>query len=278
MNLVLAHGFLGFQKLFGIEYFRNLKQHLEAHFPVKILVTKVDPDDGIEVRGGQLRHQILVALGELPPETEDERGIANTLDPSQKTHIIGHSMGGLDARFVLSPASPDHIATRVASLTTISTPHRGSPIADLIVSKLDGKGLSVCDHWLERRLRKIITALGISLHGLQDLTADACAEFNRHCSDHPDVRYFSVAGRGRAAGRPTAKILHPAYKYIKKKTGEENDGLVTVASAQWGTFDSDLWPADHADEIGHDLDRIGQSGQFDHLAKFRELVTRLQKI
>jgi hypothetical protein len=30
---------------------------------------------------------------------------------------------------------------------------------------------------------------------------------------------------------------------------------VGVSSAKWTGFDQNRWPADHADEIGHDLDR-----------------------
>ncbi|MGH7598256.1 MAG: esterase/lipase family protein, partial [bacterium] len=166
MNIVLAHGFLGFRQLAGIEYFNGVKQYLEAHAPVKVLATKVDPDRGIAVRGGQLRRQILVALGDLPPATKDEKAVANSLASSQKTHLIGHSMGGLDGRFILSPANPDHIAARIASLTTISTPHHGSPIADLIAAKLSGRRLWLWNWWLERKLRQIITGVGVSLDGL----------------------------------------------------------------------------------------------------------------
>jgi triacylglycerol lipase len=278
MNIVFAHGFLGFQQLAGIEYFNGVKKYLEANLPVKVLATEVDPDQSIAVRGGQLRRQILVALNALPPDTKDEKALANSLDHSQQTHIIGHSMGGLDGRFILSPANPDHIAARIASLTTISTPHRGSPIADLIAAKLGGQRLWLWNWWMERKLRQIITGLGVSLDGLYDLTASGAANFNHTYTDHPQVRYFSVAGAGRTNGRPTAKILYPGYKYIKEKTREDNDGLVAVASAQWGEFDSRLWPADHLDEIGHDLDHPGKPGRFDHLARFRELVERLQKI
>lgn len=278
MNIVLAHGFLGFRQLAGIEYFKGVKKFLEAHAPVKVLATQVDPDQGIAVRGGQLRRQILVALGDLPPGTKDEKATANSLDPLQKTHLIGHSMGGLDGRFILSPANPDHIAARLTSLTTISTPHRGSPIADLIAVKLGGRRLWLWTWWIERKLRQIITGVGVSLDGLHDLTTSGAADFNSTYVDHPQVRYFSVAGAGRTNGRPTAKILYPAYKYIKEKTREDNDGLVAVTSAQWGEFDARLWPADHADEIGHDLDRPGKPGRFDHLARFGDLVERLHKI
>ena len=41
--------------------------------------------------------------------------------------IIAHSMGGLDARYMISRLGMDD---RVTALVTITTPHRGSPYAD----------------------------------------------------------------------------------------------------------------------------------------------------
>jgi triacylglycerol lipase len=53
---------------------------------------------------------------------------------------------------------------------------------------------------------------------------------------------------------------------------------VALSSAKWGEFDSQLWPADHVEEVGHDLDRLGKTGAFEHLAKYREIVARVQNI
>jgi triacylglycerol esterase/lipase EstA (alpha/beta hydrolase family) len=43
-------------------------------------------------------------------------------------HIIGHSMGGLDARLVI--AENPAIAARISCVTTIGTPHHGTTSAD----------------------------------------------------------------------------------------------------------------------------------------------------
>ena len=50
-------------------------------------------------------------------------------------HIIAHSMGGLDSRFLITHLQPEE-DNRVLSLTTIGSPHHGSPIADLIVEQV----------------------------------------------------------------------------------------------------------------------------------------------
>lgn len=47
MNLVLAHGFLGFRRKFGMDYFNGVEKFLTQTFNAKVLVTQVDPDGGI---------------------------------------------------------------------------------------------------------------------------------------------------------------------------------------------------------------------------------------
>jgi triacylglycerol lipase len=44
MNIVLAHGILGFKKIpiLNLEYFNGVKAHLEDKFNARVLVTKVD--------------------------------------------------------------------------------------------------------------------------------------------------------------------------------------------------------------------------------------------
>ena len=50
-------------------------------------------------------------------------------------HLIAHSMGGLDSRFLITHLQPEE-DNRILSLTTIGSPHHGSPIADLIVEQV----------------------------------------------------------------------------------------------------------------------------------------------
>lgn len=274
MNIILAHGILGFRQKFGIEYFNGVREHLEQ-LPAQVFVPEVSATEGIEARGEQLREAILKAFAD------------GKLDPDEPAHLIAHSMGGLDSRYLLSPANPhttpeNELAGRIASLTTIATPHRGSPIADLLA-------LEPVEEFAEHhRLRAILEGrlaaedlaarllghLGISLDGLKDLTTESTAQFNHATPNNPRVRYLSVAGRGREGASPTSIVLLPFHEYITRKTGQVNDGLVTVAAAQWDGFDPNLWPADHADEIGHDLDRLLEAPHFDHLARYDELVRR----
>ena len=53
---------------------------------------------------------------------------------ARKLNLIAQSMGGLDARFAISRLG---MADRIATLVTVSTPHRGSAIADWATEQPD---------------------------------------------------------------------------------------------------------------------------------------------
>lgn len=273
MNLVLAHGILGFRtiSLFGdpINYFNGVKDFLETTFPdipLKILITQVDPVRGINVRGTSLAEQIVSALGD------------GTLDSGDKTHIIAHSMGGLDARFILSPANPNNIANLITSLTTVSTPHQGSPIADLLFSAVEIAAPELFIQIMQRRIRRVIEELRIPFEGLNDLTTETTANFNKNFPDHGAVNYFSIAGQGRDAALKTCKLFLLSHLYIETVTGEKNDGLVAFSSASRDNLT--LWPADHTDAVGHDLDGgpLAAPHSFNYLERYAEIVNRLRAL
>ena len=54
--------------------------------------------------------------------------------PGREVNLIGHSMGGLDARYLVTHLQPE--AFTVKTLTTIATPHRGSAFADYLLVRL----------------------------------------------------------------------------------------------------------------------------------------------
>jgi triacylglycerol lipase len=274
MNLVLSHGIFGFVTFQGIVYFNGVKDHLTGKFPgLRILTPQVPPDGTIEVRGSELGKQIFQAM--------QPGGI---LAADEAVHIIAHSMGGLDARFLLSPDNTSNMADRIMSLTTISTPHKGSPIADLLAKLGDPLGIAKEESLLAEALHAALAHAGLEVGGLQNLTTDGVGRFNNQFRDNDSTKKFSVAGVGRGTrifGIPldTCVALRLAYRIIKERTGEDNDGLVSLSSATWGTG-PELWPADHADEIGHNLD-LGLEARpthFDYLAKYEALVERLRQL
>ncbi len=152
-----------------------------------------------------------------------------------RVHIFAHSMGGLDARWMIYKYNLPH---RIASVTTIGTPHHGSPEADRRLKRFG---------WLVR----VSGALGLDISGAKDLTPGTCEKRNNILEAFENkngVLYRTVAGA--QAEQDIFFIARRSYRFIKQTEGE-NDGLVSVRSAMWkpkyfmGTID-----ADHLNQIG----------------------------
>src|SRR5688500_10319731 len=113
-----------------LQYFRNVRTYLAANGFPDVVSTNVDFAGSVEQRADELKDRI----DELLPDAE-------------KIHIIAHSMGGLDARLMIAEKG---MAERVASLTTIGTPHLGTSLADHVIN--EGGGLLIRSE--ERRVGK----------------------------------------------------------------------------------------------------------------------------
>ena len=162
----------------------------------------------------------------------------------EKVNIIAHSMGGLDARHMLfNDRKSGKIHQHVASVSTISTPHNGSPFAD----------------WGTDNLPHVIPVaqkLGLDLNAFTDLRTDRCREFN----SNPEVVDFEQHCEKTIlfqtyAGRSDFWSIFDALKlsfYIIEKEEGDNDGLVSVASAGWRDryFKGVLENTDHLNELG----------------------------
>jgi len=266
MNVILVYGVLGLRRKFGVDYFRGVAAHLQEKGS-RVLVPELDPTAGIEFRGKQLRDQIVAAFA------------TGALDPQEKTHIVAHSLGGLDSRYILSPANPDRIQLPIRSLTTISTPHQGSPIADILDNPAE---LFPFPHFPfappGNPLEAALDSAGISLDAMRNLTSKFCQTVFNKYGNHPDVAYFSIAGIGRPGFPETAAAFLLFQKYIWARTGQPNDGLVTAASAHWGPHEPQMWAADHAEQTGHNLDNLLVSPVFPYLAKYDQIAANVANL
>ena len=146
--------------------------------------------------------------------------------PEEPVHLLAHSMGGLDARYMVSCLGMDK---RVLTLTTLGTPHRGTAFADWGIGRL------------ERLLKPLFQFFGVPTQAFYDLTTSRCRVFNDQVRDVSGVRYFSVAGT-HDGHFLNAEFLLP-YHIVLEKEGP-NDGVVSVASASYGER-LDLWEGDH---------------------------------
>lgn len=164
-----------------------------------------------------------------------------------QAHLVAHSMGGLDARYLVSRLGAHE---HVRSLITISTPHRGSSIAPFLLRrpKVVGVGLGRLARFLTRGIMGGGDAA--FLEALEALCPDHLTDhFNPAVPDHPDVAYASIAGYA-GPGTPVrmTPTLLPQAHFLYQMEGV-NDGFVSVESAQWGAA-HDFVPADHGQQIG----------------------------
>lgn len=249
MNLVFAAGFLFPQRLFGQDYFRDVKAaYPRACFPdVPITASIADRADALA--------RAIVAF-DFP-----ERGAA--------IHLVGHSMGGLDARYALY-RNLHGLADRVASLSTIGTPHRGSPIADLIEGPEDAGAVRSMVAAIARRAAGV---LGFAMGGLGNLTTAYARRFDAECPDIGGIPCFCYAG-----DRTEMYLLRAMGAYIRRvgRTPDErvNDGMVSLASAAWVPLAEPPWPADHFGEVGRTLMPPRFASPFPHLDALRRVIAR----
>jgi triacylglycerol lipase len=214
--VVLVHGLLGYDRwrvgTYTVrEYFPGIGHRLEAAGN-RVLRARTCPTGGVRRRAADLK------------------AFLDHAAPDEPVHIIAHSMGGLDARYFISKLGG---ADRVLSLTTIGTPHRGSPFADWGVARL------------ARYVRPVFAALRMPFEAFDDLTTAACAAFNADVPDAPNVRYYSVAGR---CNGPWLSLAWQVPYHIVRRHEGDNDGVVSLTSARWGA-DCEVWDGDHLNLI-----------------------------
>jgi len=148
-DIYLVPGFFGFANLGKLTYFGHIRPFLlqgaaERGLEVRVHVVKTHPTASLAKRAARLADTIAA--------TAKSRG--------GPVHIIGHSSGGMDARLFATPGvqlptkvDVERLARRVATIVTVSTPHRGTPLASFLTSRLGQQilqGLSLSTIYLLR--------------------------------------------------------------------------------------------------------------------------------
>lgn len=282
--VVFAHGVnwlgaLGVKQFQG-DYWSGMVDQMRL-LGVKCIAPEVPWAASIEARAHALKEAIQKAF------------------PRGKVNIVAHSMGGLDSRYMISKLG---MAKRVKSLTTLSTPHRGSFYADFAYRWLyQAQGLG----WLSERAK-------LDYRALSDLRVrHLSGGFNQEVLDSPKVDYFSYAGvspiwkvpfmiwgaklvvtlaEKSAAGKPVGKATRAALEkslpqagakvatmmqdtefdtsWVDPELAGRSDGIVSVSSARWGTYLGEI-------ESWH-VGQIGVDKKFDHISMWEQILRRLQ--
>ncbi|WP_286740400.1 MULTISPECIES: lipase family alpha/beta hydrolase [Acinetobacter] len=254
--IVFSHGMAGFIRVgtdqFGLDYWYQILPDL-ARNGANVWATRVSPFNSSEIRGEQLLEQV--------------KEIA-AITGADKVNLIGHSHGGPTIRYVAG-SEPK----LVASLTTVGAPHKGSPVADLIL-KAEGTAIEAPLVGTINLVSKAITwAQGLdpnsypydSLAGGSSLTLAGSAKFNQKypigmpstaCGEgayswkHADGQIYNYSFTG--VGQVT-NLLDPdsALKVtaLLIDGGKENDGLVSRCSAKFGKTIRDNYNWNHLDEV-----------------------------
>lgn len=243
--IVLVHG-LGARSYGPFDYFHGLRKSLEAAGNV-VFTARLSSWHTIEFRAQQLREQIEAAF------------------PDSKVNILAHSMGGLDSRFLISRLG---FSERIASLTTIGTPHRGTTISDIALGLVPETALGAAD--------RVLTFLNINARSeafLQLTRRYSTEVLHSALPDDPRVGYFSATSAIPAASltRSSLPIFWASHGLMMKHEGD-NDGFVSVESAKWGTHIC-TYKGDHYAQIGQIM---GYSRGLDYLAFYEEILTRLR--
>ena len=244
--IVFMHGLAGFDTLLNVmDYWVGVEDLLttQGYAPFIYGVSAFDPTS---VRADQWS-QHLSALNQ-------ETG-------ARKVNIIAHSQGGLDARYY---ATVLDINNSVASITTVSTPHAGTAVAELLsgVVELGPTDGQIVDALVSGAAELFGTTGDSFSEQLEQMTPDNMDLFNEDVPDVPGVEYFSWAGKScrylqwscqsEMDGETVSSYFLLSHAYLESQEGD-NDGLVSVSSAEWGTF-LGVFPADHIDEVGHRFD------------------------
>ena len=153
-HVYLSPGMFGFGRLGSYNYFVHVERELAARFAAagqELVVHVIEDLPTASIRRRAKR------LAEIVSQTSGDEPV----------HLLGHSTGGLDARLVASPATRSIPATLLAwlprhkSVTTMNTPHFGTPLASFFTTAHGQQVLAALS---------ILTVAGLSL-GAQPLAA-----------------------------------------------------------------------------------------------------------
>ncbi len=136
-RIYFAPGMFGFGRLASYDYFAHLERAIGARIraagdEVATWVLDVPPTASVRRRAARFA-ELVARTCESEAESDPAKG--------GPIHLVGHSTGGLDARMLASPevslgVDDDQLRwmPRLASVTTLSTPHFGTPMAAMFAT------------------------------------------------------------------------------------------------------------------------------------------------
>ena len=210
--LLLIHG-MGFRDYKYINYWGRIPKALEEH-GARIFYGGQDSNGSIESNARQLEKTVNAVL---------------KTTGADKINIIAHSKGGLEARYLISTLG---YGDKIASLTTIATPHNGSVTVDklMTVPQLPVKiGCKAVDMWF----RLLGDRSPDTYSAINAFKTDNAASFNAANPDNDKVYYQSYAC---VMKKCTSDIFMGITWLAVNHFEGENDGLLAPRAVKWTNF------------------------------------------
>jgi triacylglycerol lipase len=215
--IVLAHGMGAQAKIVNIvDYWWGIEDALEDE-GADVYITSVNGMDSTENKAASFKNQFLQILA---------------VTGKSKANIIGHSHGTLYTRYAISNLG---LASKVASYTSLSGPHRGSSVADFIFKIVPNQGWSLVGDALDIVYTFVFGDKNPNSlqNGIQVTRPYMNNVFNPNCPNVSGLYYQSTTSKIKFFSN--SLVLGVPWLIALYYEGD-NDGLVAVNSAKWGTF------------------------------------------
>ncbi len=158
--IVLVPGIFAFDTIAGVDYWYRIPNALENE-GATVFVPKINAFDSSAMRGERLIQQL-----------DAIRAASN--GAITRFNGIGHSQGGVTSRYVMN-VRPD----LVASVTTLHSPHKGSPLADVVTGVApEGSLTGISFEALANTVGNLVNLLSANKADRSDIYA-MLAEFNK---------------------------------------------------------------------------------------------------
>jgi len=213
--VVFVHGFGMRDNLKFLPYWGSVVKFLEG----KGITTYLSGQDAFT----------LIDIAALQLKDRVEEILYNT--GAEKVNLVAHSKGGLDSRLL---ATLPGMRSKIHSITTICTPHRGTSFTHIVRNLLRKRNLEKASF---RVLAHLSKAMGDRLTNVEEtieqLTPENMAFFNLRVPDVEGIIYSSYACQ--------IDQSHPSWWQRKKEQAiyaheGSNDGVVAVSSMIWGNY------------------------------------------
>jgi len=210
--VLMLHG-MGFRDYKHLCYWGRIPELLRKNGAI-VYFGNQDSNGSVESNALQIEKRLKEVLAETGAE---------------KVNIIAHSKGGLEARYLISTMG---YADRIASLTTLSTPHNGSVTVDKLLkfpAPIVKGGCKLVDLWF-----RVLGDKTPDTYGAINIFRTSSAEqFN---SDNPDSDAVYYQSYGFVMSKASSDVTMCLPWAVVNGIEGENDGLLTPRAVKWTNF------------------------------------------